>query len=188
MQATWIRMQLGKPDNIQVFRPFQYGPLSKVKFFNQMMIGLDTPRYDTSPRLSFPHRCHTRFTTSAPRLSLPHLGHNLAHRIGAMTRLTRLHNNNLSTTPRHITTTTRFATSVHSSAGLVCCRYMGGAELQGDLSASVTFSAWLKMVIRVTDDSKPHHGSRWEREGTGGWGRSRASVCDCMSTHTVVFP
>ena len=74
MQATWIRMQLGKPDNVQVFRPFQYGPLSKVKFFNQMMIGLDTPRY------------------------------------------------------------------------------MAGAELQGSLSASVTFSAWLKMgnfVIRA---------------------------------------
>ena len=56
MQATWIRMQLGKPDNIQVFRPFQYGPLSKVKFFNDMMIGLDTPRYDTTPRRGFPHR------------------------------------------------------------------------------------------------------------------------------------
>jgi hypothetical protein len=68
MQATWVRMQLGREDHISVFRPFKYGPLSKVKFFHDMLIGLDTPRF------------------------------------------------------------------------------MLGAELQGSLSASVTFSAWLKMT------------------------------------------
>ena len=40
LQSTWIRMMLGRPDNKQVFQPFKYGPLSKVKFFRDMIIGL----------------------------------------------------------------------------------------------------------------------------------------------------
>ena len=38
-------MQLGRPDNKQVFQPFRYGPLSKVRFFREMIIGLDQPRF-----------------------------------------------------------------------------------------------------------------------------------------------
>ena len=72
--AHIVMAQIVMANNVQVFRPFQYGPLSKVKFFNKMIIGIDTPRY------------------------------------------------------------------------------MAGAELQGSLSASVTFSAWLKIgtfVVRA---------------------------------------
>ena len=52
MQATWARMSIGKPDNVQTFMPFAKGPLKKVSKLRALDFQPRAPNPELCPQMN----------------------------------------------------------------------------------------------------------------------------------------